>query len=80
MEIDKDRYVSANGESTKNALKTDRYVPKNGRGHLTFMQSTRAMWRPSCCLCGNLDSTGVYEVLNGKWSCVFRNCKMDKFL
>lgn len=39
------RYIPANGQSTKHTSKTDRYVSKNGRGHLTFMQSTQATLR-----------------------------------
>lgn len=50
LEFDYDfRYVSKNGQSTKNALKTDRYIPTNDRGHLTYLQSSRAIvkfvWR-----------------------------------
>lgn len=43
-------HIPANRQSTKNDLKTDRYVAKNGRGYLTFMQSTRAMLSAFVCL------------------------------
>lgn len=43
------RLVRANRQNHKNGRKTDRYVPKNERGHLTFMQSTRAMLSAFVC-------------------------------
>lgn len=51
----------------KNAPKTDRYIPKNRRGQLTFMQSTHATLSAFVCLpvlrSNNADSPHKHGIL-----------------
>lgn len=62
----------------KNAPNFDRYVPKNDREHLTFIQSSRVMWRRWRCWSGNPGKSNDLGILGEEWTCVLCDDEQSK--